>query len=68
MPIVKPDINRVGDHTIERMQRVHERVAAAVYDALEANDAYLEGTVLKISMVTAGKQSPRAVGAQEVRS
>ena len=64
---MEPDINRQGSHSIARMQRVHERVVAAVYDALARNDVWVEGTVLKVSMVTAGKQCPQGATAGEVR-
>jgi len=55
VPIVEPEILPDGDHDIERCQKVTEVVLAAVYKALSDHHVYLEGTLLKPNMVTAGK-------------
>jgi fructose-bisphosphate aldolase class I len=44
-----------GDHDLERAQKVTETVLAAVYKALNDHHVYLEGTLLKPNMVTAGQ-------------
>lgn len=44
-----------GDHDLERAQKVTEVVLAAVYKALSDHHVYLEGTLLKPNMVTAGQ-------------
>jgi len=54
VPIVEPEILPDGDHDIERCQKVTEVVLAAVYKALNDHHVYLEGTLLKPNMVTAG--------------
>ena len=65
MPIVEPEILPDGEHTIETCQRVSEKVLAAVYKALSDHHIYLEGTLLKPNMVTAGFQCPtKATSAQ----
>lgn len=56
-----------GSHDLERCQKVTETVLAAVYKALNDHHVYLEGTLLKPNMVTAGqgatvKPSPAEVG------
>lgn len=56
VPIVEPEILPDGDHDIERCQKVTEVVLAAVYKALSDHHVYLEGTLLKPNMVTAGMQ------------
>ncbi|XP_070500197.1 fructose-bisphosphate aldolase isoform X2 [Chironomus tepperi] len=56
VPIVEPEILPDGDHDIERCQKVSEVVLAAVYKALSDHHVYLEGTLLKPNMVTAGMQ------------
>lgn len=44
-----------GDHDLDRAQKVTETVLAAVYKALNDHHVYLEGTLLKPNMVTAGQ-------------
>lgn len=55
MPIVEPEILPDGDHDLETCQLVTEKVLAAVYKALNDHHVYLEGTLLKPNMVTAGQ-------------
>uniref|UniRef100_A0A7N4NGU0 Fructose-bisphosphate aldolase n=1 Tax=Sarcophilus harrisii TaxID=9305 RepID=A0A7N4NGU0_SARHA len=54
VPIVEPEVIPEGDHDIEHCQYVSEKVLAAVYKALNDHHVYLEGTLLKPNMVTAG--------------
>ncbi|XP_078536236.1 fructose-bisphosphate aldolase C [Lissotriton helveticus] len=66
VPIVEPEILPDGDHDLKRCQYVTEKVLAAVYKALSDHHIYLEGTLLKPNMVTAGhacliKYSPEEV-------
>ena len=56
VPIVEPEILCDGDHSLERCQTVTEAVLSATYKALVDHHIYLEGTLLKPNMVTAGKQ------------
>lgn len=58
VPIVEPEILCDGEHTIERCQEVTEKVLVAVYKALHDYHVYLEGTLLKPNMVTAGQKCP----------
>lgn len=44
-----------GDHDLDRAQKVTETVLAAVYKALNDHHVFLEGTLLKPNMVTAGQ-------------
>jgi hypothetical protein len=55
VPIVEPEVLPDGDHSLERCQQVTEKVLAAVYKALSDHHVFLEGTLLKPNMVTAGK-------------
>lgn len=55
VPIVEPEILPDGDHDLERCQYVTEKVLAAVYKALNDHHVFLEGTLLKPNMVTAGQ-------------
>ena len=55
VPIVEPEILCDGDHSLERCQQVTEAVLSAQYKALVDHHVYLEGTLLKPNMVTAGR-------------
>ncbi|KAJ8371695.1 hypothetical protein AAFF_G00303040 [Aldrovandia affinis] len=66
VPIVEPEILPDGDHDLQRCQYVTEKVLAAVYKALSDHHVYLEGTLLKPNMVTAGHSCPKKFTPQEV--
>lgn len=55
VPIVEPEILPDGDHCLGTARRVTEQVLAFVYKALNDHHVYLEGTLLKPNMVTAGQ-------------
>lgn len=59
MPIVEPEVLPDGTHDLYTAQRVTEDVLGFVYKALADHHIYLEGTLLKPNMVTAGMQSTR---------
>nr|ABF60003.1 fructose bisphosphate aldolase [Acipenser baerii] len=66
VPIVEPEILPDGDHDLKRSQYVTEKVLAAVYKALSDHHVYLEGTLLKPNMVTAGQACTKKYTAQEI--
>lgn len=66
VPIVEPEVLPDGTHDLDRAQKVTETVLAAVYKALNDHHVYLEGTLLKPNMVTAGMQSAKKATPQEV--
>ncbi|MCI4379717.1 hypothetical protein PGIGA_G00231390 [Pangasianodon gigas] len=66
VPIVEPEILPDGDHDLQRCQYATEKVLAAVYKALSDHHVYLEGTLLKPNMVTAGHSCPKKYTPQEV--
>uniref|UniRef100_A0A8D0GT21 Fructose-bisphosphate aldolase n=1 Tax=Sphenodon punctatus TaxID=8508 RepID=A0A8D0GT21_SPHPU len=66
VPIVEPEILPDGDHDLQRCQYVTEKVLASVYKALNDHHVYLEGTLLKPNMVTAGHACPKKYTPQEV--
>ncbi|XP_048826606.1 fructose-bisphosphate aldolase B [Brienomyrus brachyistius] len=66
VPIVEPEILPDGDHDLKRCQYVTEKVLAAVYKALSDHHVYLEGTLLKPNMVTAGHSCPKKFTSEEV--
>ncbi|XP_075984249.1 fructose-bisphosphate aldolase isoform X4 [Anticarsia gemmatalis] len=55
VPIVEPEVLPDGEHDLDRAQKVTETVLAAVYKALNDHHVFLEGTLLKPNMVTAGQ-------------
>lgn len=66
VPIVEPEILPDGTHDLERCQYVTEKVLAACYKALSDHHVYLEGTLLKPNMVTAGHSCPIKYTPQQV--
>ncbi|CAG9821380.1 unnamed protein product [Phaedon cochleariae] len=66
VPIVEPEILPDGPHDLERCQKVTETVLAFVYKALADHNVYLEGTLLKPNMVTAGQSATVKAGPAEV--
>uniref|UniRef100_A0A672HMF2 Fructose-bisphosphate aldolase n=2 Tax=Salarias fasciatus TaxID=181472 RepID=A0A672HMF2_SALFA len=66
VPIVEPEILPDGDHDLKRCQYVTEKVLAAVYKALSDHHVYLEGTLLKPNMVTAGHSCPNKYSSEEI--
>lgn len=67
-PIVEPEILSDGNHTIEVSQKVLERVWFAQVKALQENNVFFEGILLKPSMATPGSTNPEGknVGAAEI--
>jgi len=66
VPIVEPEILPDGDHDLDRTQKVTETVLAFVYKALSDHHVYLEGTLLKPNMVTAGQSCAKKFTPEEV--
>ncbi|KAM9325811.1 fructose-bisphosphate aldolase B-like [Gastrophryne carolinensis] len=66
VPIVEPEILADGTHDLQRCQYETERVLAAVYYALNQHKVYLEGTLLKPNMVTAGQACPQRFTPEQV--
>lgn len=54
VPIVEPEILPDGEHDLARCQKVTEVVLSYVYRALNDHHVFLEGTLLKPNMCTAG--------------
>lgn len=60
VPIVEPEVLIDGAHSIERSAEVGEQVIRGVFDALTLHRVNLETMILKPSMITPGKESPKA--------
>jgi fructose-bisphosphate aldolase class I len=66
VPIVEPEVLMDGAHSIERCEEVTTWTLNAVYEALYINRVTLEHSVLKPSMIVAGKSAARQAGVEEV--
>lgn len=65
VPIVEPEVLCDGDHDLYTAQKVTEQVLAFTYKALSDHHVYLEGTLLKPNMVTAGQSCSKKFTAEE---
>jgi len=66
VPIVEPEILADGDHNIDVALKVFQKVNASVIKALQDNNVFLEGILLKPNMVTPGTSSSAKVSAVEI--
>lgn len=66
VPIIEPEILIDGPHSIEVSQKVTERVLASVIKALQENNIFWEGCLLKPNMVTPGSTSGVKSTASEI--
>jgi fructose-bisphosphate aldolase class I len=66
VPIVEPEVLLDGSHTIERCEEVTEATLKVTFAELFEQRIYLEGMILKPSMVVSGKDNPRQAGVDEV--
>ena len=72
VPIVEPEVLMNGAHDIDRCYEVTTRTLDATFEQLQRQGVWLEGIVLKPSMVISGDQCPEradveTVAAQTVR-
>lgn len=65
VPIVEPEVLCDGDHDLYTAQKVTEQVLAFTYKALSDHHVFLEGTLLKPNMVTAGQSCKQKFTAEE---
>lgn len=66
VPIVEPEVLPDGTHDLDRAQKVTETVLAFVYKALNDHHVFLEGTLLKPNMVTAGQSHAVKFSAEDI--
>jgi fructose-bisphosphate aldolase class I len=66
VPIVEPEVLLDGSHSVERCEDVTEETLRITFAQLAEQRVYLEGMVLKPSMVVSGKENPRQAGVEEV--
>ncbi|WP_417567819.1 class I fructose-bisphosphate aldolase [Marinobacter sp.] len=68
VPIVEPEVLIDGDHTMERTAEVSESVLREVFHALYRHKVELKQMILKPSMVTPGKENPKATPEEVARA
>ncbi len=66
VPIVEPEVLMDGNHTVERSFEVSEETLEETFEELSRQHVSLEGTILKASMVIAGKKAPKQSSIEEV--
>jgi fructose-bisphosphate aldolase class I len=66
VPIVEPEVEMSGDHTIDVCAWATEATLNAVYDELYLQRTSLEGSLLKPNMVISGKDCPQQASVDEV--
>ncbi len=66
VPMVEPEVLIDGDHSIERCYEVSENTLEELFEELHHQGVAPEGTILKASMVIAGKKAPKQSGVEEV--
>jgi len=66
VPIVEPEILIDGNHTIEQCYKVTASTLKELFSELKDQNVYLEGTILKVSMVLTGKDNPDQASIEEV--
>ncbi|MDZ4227551.1 MAG: class I fructose-bisphosphate aldolase [Patescibacteria group bacterium] len=68
VPIVEPEVLIDGDHTIESCYEASVAALKKTFEELAGQDIALEGTILKASMVIAGKMAAKQSSVEEVAS
>ncbi len=66
VPMVEPEVLMDGDHDIDVAYEVTEATLRSLFAALYEHNVMLEGTILKASMVIAGKDSSEQYGADDI--
>lgn len=66
VPIIEPEVELTGAHTIEQAHAVTEKVIRAVFEELPKHFVALEGVILKTSMVISGDKNTNRANAQSV--
>ena len=66
VPMVEPEVLIDGDHSIERCFEVTETTLEELFEELDHQDVALQGTILKASMVIAGKKAAKQSSVEEV--
>src|SRR3989338_3270801 len=66
VPMVEPEVLIDGEHTIEQCYEATEKTLKKMFEELKGQDVAMEGTILKASMVIAGKKGAKQSSVEEV--
>ena len=66
VPVIEPEVELVGDHTIERCFEVTEQVLHRTFETIYQHRVQPEGTLLKASMVVSGADCPTQADVETV--
>jgi fructose-bisphosphate aldolase, class I len=66
VPIIEPEILMTGSHTLDRCERAAQATLDRVFEELAFQQVFLEGMILKPSMVTPGDICPEQVDPKHV--
>lgn len=66
VPIVEPEVVYDGNYTIEQCSNVTSMILDALFQHLEESKVNLRACILKVNMVTSGKQSSAASSSSDV--
>jgi len=66
VPIVEPEVLMDGTHTLDACYEVTEATLRNLYNEMYEQNVLLEGSILKASMVVAGKDCPEHADVNEV--
>lgn len=66
VPIVECEVSLEGEHSIQEMSRVQDKILKEVYHSLSENKVFLPGTLLKPSITIQGLQNKNIIYADKV--
>ena len=66
VPIVEPDVVLSGDYALEDALEINVRILNALYHACAEHGVHLDGTILKVNMVNAGKECATAYTPEQI--
>ncbi len=66
VPIVEPEILLEGNHSIEKCYEVSTRTWKKLFEEMKEQGVYMEGAILKTSMILPGKDCPKQVDLDQI--
>merc|ERR1719161_254350 len=66
VPIVEPDLVLKGDHTLEDAVEINVRVNNMLFQSLAEHGVHLDGAILKVNMVNAGKDCTQTFTPEQI--
>ncbi len=66
VPMVEPEVLIEGEHSLEQCMDASTKTLKKLFDELKGQDVMMEGTILKASMIIAGKKAAKQSSVDEV--